>query len=320
MNRIPDFTTHPLFRWLATSILLLVYVAIEFGFNYQLLSLTIDPASEDILLGLEFWGRVISGVGFGLFVFRLSNALPMQNLSRLLVCLALGVIVMWHLQKMITDYLVSEASLADKKVALVLANLSDAAANGQLISLNGNPLLPSAVNPEDRKTTASLFPALALYAPNRVQQLAAWRQVTPAQMEAILAQPYSTEQLSNAYRNLIIPPLTLGISLFFAILNLAQLLSYVAFGLNTSSAKATIWMRTSALALFTCFLLFSFMASSPLMRSAAYQKELRAPLFKDDFVLGVLTEWSAYAAPNWYFISSWCNQHVLQGIQLRRPY
>jgi hypothetical protein len=95
MKRIPDFTTHPLFRWLATSILLLVYVAIEFGFNYQLLSLTMDPASEDILLGLEFWGRVISGVGFGLFVFRLSNALPMQNLSRLLVCLALGVIVMW---------------------------------------------------------------------------------------------------------------------------------------------------------------------------------------------------------------------------------
>ena len=320
MSSAADFTAHPVFKWLATSILLLVYVAIEFGFNYQLLSVTMDPASEDILLGLEFWGRVISGVGFGLFIFRLSSTLPMQNLSRLLVCIAFGVIVMWHLQKMITDYLVSEASLADKKVALVLATLSDTAANGQLLSLNGNPMFSGAVNTEDRKTMSSLFPALALYAPNRVEQLAAWSRVSPPQMETMLAQPYTTEQLANAYRNLIIPPLTLGISLFFAILNLAQLLSYVAFGLLTRNPRAANWMRTSALALLACFMLFSFMASSPLMRSAAYQKELRAPLYKEDFVLGLLTEWSAYAAPNWYFISSWCNQHVLRGIQLKRPY
>jgi predicted component of type VI protein secretion system len=66
--------------------------------------------------------------------------------------------------------------------------------------------------------------------------------------------------------------------------------------------------------------LFSFTATSPLVNSKAYQTELREPLFKDDRVLGILAEWSAYAAPNWYFISSWCNQHVLRGIQLKRPY
>lgn len=300
--------------------LTLLYVAVEFGFNYQLLSLTIDPASDEVLLGLEFWGRVLSGIGFGLLLYRLSNQLNVQNLSRLLTCLLLGVVIMWNVQKMITDHLVREATLADKKVSLLLASLSDEAASGSLTTLNGNALLPPAANAEDRKITASLFPALTLYTPNRVAQLAAWKQVSRAKIEAALEQNYPEEQLANAYRNLIIPPLTLGISLFFAILNLAQLLSYLVFGLVTKNAKAVIWMRSSALVLFSCFLFFSFAASSPLVNSKAYQMELRDPLFKDDFVLGILTEWSAYAAPNWYFISSWCNQHVLRGIQLKRPY
>jgi hypothetical protein len=300
--------------------LTLLYVAVEFGFNYQLLSLTIDPASDEVLLGLEFWGRVLSGIGFGLLLYRLSNQLNIQNLSRLLTCLLLGVIIMWNVQKMITDHLVREASLADKKVSLLLASLSDEAASGSLSTLNGNALLPPTANAEDRKITASLFPALTLYTPNRVAQLAAWKQVSTVQIEAALAQNYPEEQLANAYRNLIIPPLTLGISLFFAILNLAQLLSYLVFGLATKNAKVVIWMRSSALVLFSCFLLFSFAASSPLVNSKAYQTELRGPLFKDDLVLGILTEWSAYAAPNWYFLSSWCNQHVLRGVQLKRPY
>ena len=300
--------------------LTLLYVAVEFGFNYQLLSLTIDPASDEVLLGLEFWGRVLSGIGFGLLLYRLSNQLNIQNLSRLLTCLLLGVIIMWNVQKMITDHLVREASLADKKVSLLLASLSDEAASGSLTTLSGKALLPPTANAEDRKITASLFPALTLYAPNRVAQLAAWKQVSTAQIEAALAQNYPDEQLANAYRNLIIPPLTLGISLFFAILNLTQLLSYLVFGLATKNAKVVIWMRSSALVLFSCFLLFSFAASSPLVNSKAYQTELRGPLFKDDLVLGILTEWSAYAAPNWYFLSSWCNQHVLRGIQLKRPY
>ena len=320
MNKLTSLDSHPVGKWLGTSILILLYVAVEFGFNYQLLSLTVDPASDEVLLGLEFWGRVLSGIGFGLLLFRLSNQLNVHNLSRLLICLLLGVVIMWNVQKMITDHLVREASLADKKVSLLLARLSDEAASGALTTLNGNALLPPKANAEDRKITASLFPALALHAPNRVAQLAAWNQVSQAQIEAALAQNYPEEQLANAYRNLIIPPLTLGISLFFAILNLAQLLSYLAFGLNARNMRAVIWMRSSALVVFSCFLLFSYAASSPLVNSKAYQTELKAPLFKDDLVLGILTEWSAYAAPNWYFLSSWCNKHVLWGTQLKRPY
>jgi hypothetical protein len=113
VSRAISLSSHPVSKWLGTSLLILLYVAVEFGFNYQLLSLTIDPASDEVLLGLEFWGRVLSGIGFGLLLYRLSNQLNMQNLSRLLICLLLGVVVMWNVQKMITDHLVREASLAD---------------------------------------------------------------------------------------------------------------------------------------------------------------------------------------------------------------
>ena len=60
------------FDWWILYFFTFFYIAVEFGFNYQLLNLTVDFASEDILLGLEFWGRVISGVGLSLVLFRLS--------------------------------------------------------------------------------------------------------------------------------------------------------------------------------------------------------------------------------------------------------
>jgi len=44
---------------------------------------------------------------------------------------------------------------------------------------------------------------------------------SPEQIQLLLATDYTDAQLANAYRNLIIPPLTLGISIFFALLNLA---------------------------------------------------------------------------------------------------
>ena len=125
-NLAPD----PKFNWWVLCFFTFFYVAVEFGFNYQMLDLTVDFESEDILLGLEFWGRVISGVGLSLVLYRLSSGMNIFNSLRYVLCLILGIALMWNVQKMLTDY-------------------TDA-------------------------------------------------------------------QLANAYRNLIIPPLTLGISIFFA--------------------------------------------------------------------------------------------------------
>ena len=97
-----------------------------------MLDLTVDFASEDILLGLEFWGRVISGVGLSLVFYRLSSGMNIFNSLRYVLCLIVGIALMWNVQKMLTDYLVEQANLEDKKISLLLAVLGSKAADGSL--------------------------------------------------------------------------------------------------------------------------------------------------------------------------------------------
>ncbi len=103
------------FNWWALYFFTAFYIAVEFGFNFQLLNLTVDFASEDVLLGLEFWGRVFSGVGLSLVLFRLSAGLNIFNGLRYVLCFIVGIALMWNVQKMLTDYLVDQASVEDKK-------------------------------------------------------------------------------------------------------------------------------------------------------------------------------------------------------------
>ena len=89
----------PKFNWWVLYFCTLIYIAVEFGFNYQLLNVTVDLASEDILLGLEFWGRVISGVGLSLVLYRLSTRLNIVNGLRYFLCLIIGIALIWNVQK-----------------------------------------------------------------------------------------------------------------------------------------------------------------------------------------------------------------------------
>jgi hypothetical protein len=227
---------------------------------------------------------------------------------------------MWNVQKMLTDYLVEQASLEDKEVSLLLAPLGPKAADGSLATLTGNLIISEPLSEQDRKITASLFPAIALYAPNRKEQIAAWSGKTPQQIQLLLAMDYTAAQLSNAYRNLLIPPLTLGISIFYALLNLAQWVQMTISIFQKRWGISTWFLRLTTSITFTVLLLFSFLVETPFVDSRAYQEELKKPLYENDYLLGVLTTISAHAVPNWYFLSKACNQYVLGGVQLKRPY
>ena len=205
----------PKFNWWVLYFCTLIYIAVEFGFNYQLLNVTVDLASEDILLGLEFWGRVISGVGLSLVLYRLSTRLNIVNGLRYFLCLIIGIALIWNVQKILTDYLVEQANLEDQKISLLLSFLTSKAADGSLVTLSGKLIVHEPLSEQDRKITASLFPAIALYAPHRNEQIAAWSGKTSQEIQLLLFMNYTEAQLSNTYRNLIIPPLTLGISIFF---------------------------------------------------------------------------------------------------------
>lgn len=307
-------------NWWLLYFFTLFYIAVEFGFNYQLLELTVDLASEDILLGLEFWGRVISGVGLSLVLYRITGKLKIINGLRYFLCLIVGVALMWNVQKVLTDYLVQQASLEDKKISALLALLSYRAAEGSLITLSGNLVVSKPLSERDRKITASLFPALALYAPNRNEQLAAWFGKTPSQIQLMLAAKFSEDELSNAYRNLIIPPLTLGISIFFALLNLAQFVGMTVSIFQKRWRISSALIHSISVMTFIVFLSFSFVKNSPLADSRGYQEDFKESLYENDFFLAILTSTAARAVPSWYFFSNFSNQYILGGVQLKRPY
>ncbi len=299
----------------------LLYVCLEFGFNNQLLKISaVDLVSDDVLLGLEFWGRILSGVGMSLVLYRNSTKIKLPLILRYLACLVTGIVVMWQVQTTITDYLVEKASLEDKEISLILANLSAKAANGTLTTANGHSFFIGQADEYDRKVAASLFPALALYAPNRLAQIATWSEMSPDQIKGLLALNDSEARLSNAYRNLIIPPLTLGISIFFALLTLAQWLGMCLQMFQTRIGVSTSQIRLITSVIFIAFLLYSYIATSAFADSKAFQKDLAPSLYANHFVLAVLTSISAHAVPNWHFLSSWSNRYVLGGMQLKRPY
>lgn|GEM_PF-325173 len=303
-----------------TYLLTFVYVCVEFGFNYQLLNISVDFVSDEVLLGLEFWGRILSGVGLSLVLYRSAISQRFPKILRPLNCLILGVSLMWNVQKFLTDYLVNQASLEDKEVSLILATLTSKAADGMLTTQSGNGFFLNETREQDRKIAASLFPAIALYSPNRLEQVAAWSDMSANQIKGLLALNDSESRLSNAYRNLIIPPLTLGISIFYAILNLAQWLGMTLRIFQKRLRISNLQIRLVTSTIFLIFVLYSFIAPSSFANSKAYQEELNQTLFANHLVLAALTNISAYAVPNWYFFSKFCYQYVLGGVQLKRPF
>jgi len=320
VNSKTHLASDPRLNWWILYFGTSIYIAVEFGFNYQLLDLTVDLVSEDVLLGLEFWGRVISGVGLSLLLYRFSTGFKIINGLRYFLCLVIGIALMWNVQKMLTDYLVDQASLEDKKISLLLSFLSSKAADGSLATLTGNLIVSEPLSEKDRKITASLFPAIALYAPNRNEQIAAWTGQTPQQIQSLLEMNYTEAQLSNAYRNLFIPPLTLGISIFFCITQFGQWVG-MTVSIFQKSREVSSWLNRLATAItFIALVIFSLLVESSLANSRTYQEELKKPLYENDYFLGILTTISANAVPNWYFFSKACNQYVLGGVKLKRPY
>lgn len=126
--------------------------------------------------------------------------------------------------------------------------------------------------------------------------------------------------LANAYPSLVISPLTLGISIFFALLNLAQLVRITISIFQKSWGISNWFLRLITPIIFIVLLLFSFLVETPFADSRAYQEELNKSLYENDYFLGILNTISAHAVPNWYFLSKACNQYVLGGVQLKRPY
>ena len=95
----------------------------------------------------------------------------------------------------------------------------------------------------------------------------------------------------------------------------------MTIGIFQKSSRTSSWINRLATAItFIALLMFSLLAESSLANSRTYQEELKKPLYENDYFLGILTTLSAHAVPNWYVLSKACNQYVLGGVKLKRPY
>jgi hypothetical protein len=301
-------------RWIFGICVPCLYVIFELGFNHQLLSVTADTVNEETLKGLEFWGRLLSGLGLGLLLFQWTKKFKYYSLIRLVLSLLLGIVLMWNVQKSMTDYWVHAATPEIKKIAFVLTTLSADASAGELTTLRGDKLLNASISSGEQKILAALFPAASLYSENRTAQLARWRGLETRELEAQFKAPQSVDNLNNAFRNLIIPPLTLGFSIFFALFNFAQLSTNLVL---TASMGVRRWVLVGVL-IFLVGISLSY--DSPFLDSSGYKNSLRSGLWSEDMTLALLTEWSFRSVSRWLPASEWIHHHALRDFAFGRPH
>jgi hypothetical protein len=297
-------------QWIFGVLIPLVYLVIELGFHYQLINITAETVNDDTLSGLEFWGRVISGVGLGLTICRLSFAKFANKLLPLALCLVGGIIVMWNVQRELTQYLIDSANTEDKIASVALSVLATQAAEGSLKTLKGQPLVSPEITPFEKKLVKALFPAAAIHSDDRTEQINSWLDQVPANSAAIYPTYFTPE---NAFKNLIVPPMAIGLSVFFAILNLSLLIS---FFVERIYKKYRLVSRASILSL---LILISTQPTQDFIRSNGYESAMRSGLWKNNPALALLVEWSRLASSTCGGISEVSSQILLGGYSFKKP-
>jgi mannose/fructose/N-acetylgalactosamine-specific phosphotransferase system component IIC len=116
-NILPSSATD---KWLYGLLVPFIYVVVEFSFNHRLITALDETVSDAVLENLEFWGRLIAGVGLGLMIHRLLLKVSSYRFLSLVAALSLGIVLMWHLQQSLINYFVELADPKDKRAAVLL--------------------------------------------------------------------------------------------------------------------------------------------------------------------------------------------------------
>lgn len=294
------------------ALVLVVYALVELSFNHRMLELTDVVLSNPDLDGLQFWGRVIAGFGLSMLLLRWLELRLQRRWQAVVLAFALGMTVMWHFQKMVIDHLVASAPEAEKKLSVYLLNIADLGAAGQL-TFQGQPLgkpdMPNSV----RESVKTLLPAAALG--TRLSDFQApasgWVSQPPT-----LPLAASAELLDNAYRNTITPPIALGLSSFFGLLNLAQGLglSLLIALRKKGHPRWAGWLRRHLLALTAALTLgLTVGHRDDFIDSPGYAQQLSPIMWEHNAVLAGFIAWNLRAEPAWYPLSEWAHHQLLGG-------
>jgi len=217
---------------------------------------------------------------------------------------------MWNLQRELIQYLVDSADTEDKIASVALSVLATQAAEGGLKTLTGQPLVSAKITSFEKKLVTALFPAAALHSDDRTEQINAWLDQVPVNPTAIYPTYFTPE---NSFKNLIVPPIAIGLSIFFALVNLSLLIS---FFIEIIYIKYRRVLRAFVL---TFLLLISTQWTQGLFHASGYEDSMRSGLWKNDPALALLVEWSGFASPVWGSVSQFVSQTLLGGYSFRKP-
>jgi hypothetical protein len=127
-------------KWLYGLLVPFIYVVVEFSFNHRLITALDETVSDAVLENLEFWGRLIAGVGLGLMIHRLLLKVSSYRFLSLVAALSLGIVLMWHLQQSLINYFVELADPKDKRAAVLLNASATRLLNEEFKTLQGDAL------------------------------------------------------------------------------------------------------------------------------------------------------------------------------------
>lgn len=296
---------------------LLLYALVELSFNHRMLELTDVVLSDHDLDGVQFWGRIIAGFGLSMLLLRWLDLRMAQRWQAVALSFALGMTLMWHFQKMVIDHLVDSAPIAEKKLSVYLLNIADLGAQGQL-RIKGEALGTTDMAMSVREAVKTLLPAAALGTPLSDFEAPAsgWVAQPPA-----LPTSTAADMLDNAYRNTITPPIALGLSSFFGLLNLAQGVGLaVLIGLRRQGhPRWAGWLRRHLLALTAALCLgLTAMHQNDFIDSPGYANHLSPAMWQHNTVLAVFIAWNLRAEPAWYALSEWAHHQLLRGFMFAK--
>ena len=296
--------------WAFGAVIPAVYLILELGFNHRLIAIASNPLNQEAISGLEFWGRILSGFGFGLFVFRLALRTRIPRGSLLVMSLATGILVMWNVQVALADYLVRSATEDDKSAALVLHHISSRIPGDEISTLKGESIVTPAMSIFETNSMRILFPAASLHVENRAHQLASWTTHISAGETAPLLTSLSAD---DAYRNTVILPIALGLSILFAMLNLSVLIVFL-FGHVSNRSRLAL-----NVGVFSLLVTLSSLSGNGFLRSEGYLGSMKAGIWHEKPLLALLVEWSGAAPEFWSDVSSVVADKLLFNFDFRKP-
>jgi hypothetical protein len=302
--------------------LLACYTILELSFNHRLLELagSLKWNTTPVQLNdIEIWGRIVSGLGLALLLMRWLDNWFRSRVLLLLICFALGLFSMWHVQKALVDTIVARADEQDLTMSWKSQMSTQEALNGRIL-LRGETLLTSPAPADIRPVMSALWASsvAGLY-PEDLDSDSGASQL----MSSFFAPQITHSQRVAAYRKTVMTPVVLGASLMFGLLNLCQLFAGSFTWLLKVFGQDRLLQRCQSFLLPSLTVLcmgMSWWPGNPWTTSPAYQRVASPALWADKPYLAPFVEWSARAEPAWGDSVAWVHRALLQDFEFKVPF